>query len=73
MEHANLNDLTEQASNELYESVQDIESLNRRKTQMFTLINAMADSQLSALLPSYNTTTIKMDLSILSTGHRLVT
>src|SRR5690242_3256404 len=54
MEHANLNELTEQTLKKLYESVQDIESLTRWKTEMFTLINAIAECKLSSLPSSYN-------------------
>ncbi|CAF1082795.1 unnamed protein product [Rotaria sordida] len=47
MEHSKLYKLTEQASKKLYESVNDIESLNQWKIQMINLIDEIAQLKLS--------------------------
>jgi hypothetical protein len=51
MEHTKLDELTKKASAKLHEPVYDTESLNRWKTQMFTLVSAIAELKFPSSIP----------------------
>jgi len=74
MEHSKLYELTEQASKKLYESVDDIESLNQWKTQMINLIDEISQLKLSSSLIQNNTNNTSLDptdwLSARNIAHR---
>lgn len=61
MENVKFNDLTEQVITKLHEPTNDINSLNQWKTQMFTLINEMAELKLSDFPSAVNTSHASLD------------
>ncbi|CAF4602986.1 unnamed protein product [Rotaria sp. Silwood1] len=70
MEYSKLYKLTEQASKKLYESVNDVESLNEWKKQMINLINEISELKLSSSIEINKINNTSLDpTDWLSTRH----
>ena len=61
MEYTQLDELIKQASIKLHESVHDVESLNRWRTQMFTFINTIAKLKLPSSSPLSTNLNVSLD------------